>query len=211
VSFAGLLIPQVVSALRQQPALVVIERVVGNSSGVNETLTFSAIPGDGERIVIAATVSSGTLVLPITQIVRNSAGTNLAAIGLRVAASESSATYTLTNSSANVGVVGWRLSAGAAGATDTNNTSSSTTSLAASATGVTVPDNSLVIAAFAFPAAASTGGWSVSNSFTLRYSNDADRSQIADRLYTTGGSAQSTTLSWTSSRNCASAIAVITP
>lgn len=193
-------------------AFAVIEEEVAEGGNPTNSVTFSATPSDGELLIAAVGCSVGTAAAALpsgfTQIVTEGDANKLVRIGYKVASSEAGATYSSTVNSTNSGLYMVRLTGGAAGVSGTN--SDSGTSNAAASSGLTVPTDAFVVAAWILNNT-SGGADAVDNSFTLKINASVNRFAAAARKYTTGGSSQNVNYSHTDSRSSRAALAVINP
>lgn len=192
-----ILLPQYRTSRRAAAAgdITVIQSVSGGT-GTNRSVTFSATPADGEVIVLVMTCFGGSITPPgaFTEAVtsQESSTDRVSRIFYRVASSESSATYSVTNAT-NGGLMGYRLSACNLYSTGSNVTTSSTTHNISSANFV-VPQNAFVVGAGVWSAALGSNV-SANNSFGVDLtSNSLARTGIVSRKYTTGGAAENCTL-----------------
>lgn len=191
----------------------IIETQVHSTAGLTATCTFGAVPADGEMLIAVVCHAGGTpSITGVPSGFTLRAGTDVRQtirVYEKVASGETSASYSFT-ATVNLGMVMYRLTPAQFGAGGTND-SAGGTSLVCSSSGLVVPDGSVGIAAINCNGSISSVGFSDGFGSISYLGSGGGRPYVATRTYTSGGAAENTTASWTTTRNSDGLLVVYKP
>lgn len=194
-----ILIPQYRTS-RRASAVDPVALIESLGSATTDSMVFSGTPSDGELIVICACTLNGGGATSFTwpagfteQIYTAVSSLRPLAIATKVAASEASATYAVTNTVGSTRLLGYRLSGHGAspiGNVDEFANDSANADVPAGATGISVSAGSLVIAAWN-----GGGGYTYTpdNSFGGTVTGGSGRIGSSYRIYSAADTGQNCT------------------